>query len=131
MLGFDQTITIYNAVHNPETGYDEYHKTVITGCSWQSGHITGHNGTSFQRENVHKIRIPANVHCSKVYVHPHEYTDPAAQYTLQNGVRIVRGVGEDIERLNDLDGKYADICNVTAVHDNRRIGLKHIYVEGK
>ena len=131
MLGFDETITVYNAVFDPERDCDVYHKTVISGCSWHTQHITGHDGTSFHRENVHKIRIPETAVCTKSYTPPVEFTDPATQYTLRNGDIIIRGSGMDITRPDELEGVYSDRCNIAAVHDNRRVGLKHIYVEGK
>lgn len=130
-IGFDETITVYNAVYDPETGFDNYSKTVISGCSWHTQHITGQNGAGFQRENVHKIRVPVDAVSSKEYVPRVEFKNPATQYTFKAGDRIVKGVGIDINRLDELEGEYNDICTIAVVHDNRRIGLKHIYVEGK
>ena len=131
MLGFNETITVYNAVFDENSDCDIYRKAIISGCSWHSQHITGHDGTSFHRENVMKIRIPETARSSKAYVTPTEFTGAGCQYTLRSGDIIVKGVGPDISRPDELAGKSADLCTITVVHDNRRIGLKHLYVEGK
>ena len=131
MVTFDETITVYNPEYDDSAGYDVYHKTVITGCSWFTQHGAGQDGTALHRENLHKIRIPNTAKCDKHYVAPTEFTDPATQYTLRPGDRIVKGVGADITRTDDLEGVCYDRCIILGVHDNRRVGLKHIYVEGK
>lgn len=130
MLGFNETITVYNRLLDKSTGYDVYHQTTIDGCSWFSQHITGQDGKSFARQNVYKIRIPSDAKCNKKYVDLINYTDPETQYTLREDDKIIKGAGAPITRPDELEGRYASICTVKAVHDNRRIGLEHLYVEG-
>lgn len=116
MIGFDNTITIYTSIFDPTTNADKYTATVVNGSSWQTKHINLQNGTTLSRANVHKIRIPID--------------SIESDFVISEGDRIVKGVGGDIERLEELEGRFKDICTVKAVHDNNRIGLRHIYVEG-
>lgn len=133
-MGFDITITVYNRLYDRSAGYDEYYMTIIEGCSWYSEQVTLYSSGEkiFTRKNVHKIRIPdvAQVRENKEYTTPADYTAPEAQYTLQEGDKIIKGVGMPITRPDQMQGKYGDICTITAVHDNRRTGLKNLYVEG-
>lgn len=131
MYGFDETITVYNPTIEPTTGYDTYSRTVINGCSWCSKHSTAASSTALVRESTHQIRIPSHATAQKVYAAPHEFSNPDTQFTLTERAILVRGEATlAITRSDELQGKFADICRVKAVHDNRSLLPGHIFVEG-
>lgn len=131
MLGFEETITVYNQYYDMEQDCDRYSATVVQGCSWASSHATGMGEKSFVRENIYQIRIPQNAKSNKVLVPAIEFVDPKTQYTLKAGDKIVKGKADIVmEKGDDLEGKYAEICTILIIHDNDRGLLNHTYVEG-
>ncbi len=135
MLGFDNTITVYNSVYNPETTYNDYFRTVIKGVSWYSRikAAAGNNGLVYDR--LYQVRIPASATSDKVYTAPDHFTDPATQYTIKAGDIVLKGAGPpaptDGNAWASLQHDHEEAFSVLGYRDNRRIGLKHIFVEGK
>ena len=89
-----ETITIFNAYLDDETGYDRYQHTVITGASWY-GSIETNIDQGLKAANKFTVRIPedADFH-GKSYLDPINYAkygDPQTHWTLQNGDIVIRG----------------------------------------
>lgn len=136
MLTFDTTITVYNSIYNQTTGFDDYFRTVITRCSWYSKikALAGMAGLVYDR--MFKVRILEGLSDSgKEYAAPEEYTDPDTQFTLANGTVILKGEGppapKDGNEYAALIADHDEAFKVLDYHDNRRIGIRHLYAEGK
>lgn len=135
MLGFDDAITIYNTKYNPVTGFDEYHRTVVRNVSWHSQNKAVGSDKGIVFAEVFKVRVPEFCESDKTFVLPEDYANPVTEYTFAPGNMVFKG-----ELLNDVaNGKqlaalvksHSQSFTVLSWHDNRRIGLKHVYVEGK
>ena len=134
MLTFFETISIYNTFFNEATGFDDYYKTVVNACSWYSKikAVTGEIGLVYKK--VFMVRIPEFAESDKVFATPEQYTDPEKQYTLKAGSFVIKGDGppaptDGAQREKMLKGR-TDAFIILDWHDNRHIGLKHVYVEG-
>ena len=136
MLTFDTTITVYNAVYNTAAGFDDYFRTVVYNCSWNS-HIKAvatANGLVYDR--LFKVRVLDSYSASdKQYAPPKAYTDPDAQYTMPPGTIILKGEGPpaptDGKELAALLADHDEAFKVLDYHDNRRVGVLHLYAEGR
>ncbi|MFV0351426.1 MAG: DUF6751 family protein [Oscillospiraceae bacterium] len=134
MLGFDGVITVYNTKYNPETGFDDYHHTVVKKVSWHSQNKVITAGSGLVYAEIFKVRVPEFAECGKVFVLPENYTDPATQYTFAAGDVVIKGefaAATNGTAIAAISRDNSQAFTVLAYHDNRRIGLKHIYVEGK
>lgn len=136
MLTFNTTITVYNSQYNEATGFDDYFRTVIHNCSWYSHIKAAANATGMVYDRLFKIRILSSVSASdKQYTAPEEYTDPAAQYTLAVGSIILKGEGPPAptgaKEYAALTAEHDEAFKVLDYHNNRRVGLYHVYAEGK
>ena len=135
MLGFDQTITAYYSRYNEDAGHDDYFRAVIRGVSWYSQikAVPAANGLVYDK--LYKVRIPNSAESDKVYAAPDLFANPEEQYTLKAATRIVKGEGppapKDGTEWAQLLTEHEEAFSVLAYRDNRRIGLKHLYVEGK
>ena len=135
-MTFDVTITIYNSRYNAGTGFDEYFRTVVHNCSWYSRIKAAANSNGMVYDRLFEVRVLDGYSTSnKQYAAPVEYTDPANQYTLTPGTIILKGDGPPAPvNGNDLANLVAnndEAFKVMDYHDNRRIGLNHLYAEGK
>ena len=135
MLGFDQTITVYNSQYNEAAGFNDYSRTVIVGVSWYSRIKAAANSNGIVYDRLFQVRIPNSAEAEKLYTAPDQFTDPSTQYTLKVGSRIVKGIGPpapvDGEKWAELITKHDEAFQIIGYRDNRRIGLKHLYVDGK
>lgn len=134
MVGFDQTITIYNKWHNPATKKTLWPKTVITGASW-AGCQRVTTGEGLTSTDGYSVRIP-------LYAFPDGFlkrdvyavlSDPTGHWTAQNGDVVVLGEGPDaVSGITEITKRFTDCFTVTAVHsDNMTRLLPHIRLEGK
>lgn len=135
MLGFDQTVTVYYSVYNEATGFNDYFRAVIRGVSWYSQikAVAITNGIAYDR--LYKVRIPNSAKADKVYAAPDLLADPEEQYTIKAGSIVLKGEGppapKDGTEWADLLAGRDEAFSVLGYRDNRRIGLKHLFVEGK
>lgn len=134
MLGFDKTVTLYNSIFNPETGFNDYYRTVITGVSLHSKvhAVSSTAGQMYSR--LFRLRIPEGAICDKIFVPEDDFLKPAEQYTLAIGDIVVAGEGppapaDGTQWANLLKKRNAGF-KIVGYHDNRRIGARHLYVEG-
>ena len=134
MIGFDQTITIYNKWYDPTTKKTLWPKTVITGASWAGcQRIT--TGEGLTSADGYSVRIPLYAFLDgflkrNVYA---VLSDPTGHWTAQNGDVVVLGEGPDIVNgITEVTKQFNDCFTVTAVHsDNMTRLLSHIRLEGK
>lgn len=134
MLGFDQTITVYNSVYNEATGFDDYSRAVIKGVSWYSQIKAAAGAKGLVYDRLFKVRIPATAVADKAYTAPDQFTSPEEQYTLKMATIVVKGEGPPAPKDGNEWAKLTDreeAFSVLGYHDNRRVGLKHLFVEGK
>lgn len=136
MLTFDETLTVYNTVYNETTGFDDYYRAEIQNCSWRSKikAVSGNGGISYSR--VFQIRILDGYSVSeKEYVPPESFIDPSTQYTLIPGTIVLKGAGPDApisaDEISALLTETSEAFRIMDYHDNRRVGLRHLYAEGK
>ena len=135
MLGFDQTITVYYSVYNAATGFDDYFRAVIRGVSWYSRIKAVASSTGLVYDRLFQVRIPNSAEADKVYAAPDLLENPEEQYTLKAATRIIKGEGPpaptDGKEWAGLLAGRDEAFSVLDYRDNRRIGLKHLYVEGR
>lgn len=132
----NDTITVLNAVYNQETGYDEYHATVISGVSWFKRVETNISDSGLESADVTVIRIPADANFGgKSYVDPITYkglADVSDSFTLQQGDVIVKGIVADGTHPADAHKLFYETVTILSVTDNRRASnAKHWRVTGK
>lgn len=120
----NETITVFNKRQAPETGYDVYVPTVITGVSWFCEIASTVDASGLKAANKFTIRIPVDADFSnKNYVIPAEYaaSDEDTSFTLGNGDIIVKAAITDTGlKPSDLQTLYGEVVTVLGVTDNRR-----------
>ena len=136
MLTFDETITVYNSIYNHGTGFHDYFRTIIRNCSWYGKNSADGQTGGLTENKLFKVRILEGFSISeKVYVSFDRYVDTSTQYTLAPGTIILKGVGPpaptSASELAALTAGRTDVFKVLDARDNRRIGIKHLYAEGK
>ena len=130
-----ETITVFNARLDDDTGYDVYIPTVIRGVSWFCQIASTVDASGLKAASSFTIRIPEDADFSgKEYVRPADYqgSDCDAAFTLKQGDIVIQG--EEAERLTPaaLQAKYGEIVTVLGVTDNRRApNARHWKVVGK
>lgn len=133
----NETVTLFNARLEEETGYDVYYPTVIAGVSWYCEMASTVDSSGLKAANKFTVRIPLDADFNgKTYLPPHEYAvceDPTQYFTLQEGAFLVRGtVTEEIKKPADLHTNYDEVTTILSVTDNRRAyHAKHWKVVGK
>lgn len=120
----NETITVFNARLDKESGFDRYYGSVINGASWYSEIVANVDSAGLKAANKFTIRIPENADFGgKIYVSPLEYAeteDASNLFTLKNGDIVVRGAVTDSGvKPADLHKLY-EAFTVLGVTDNRR-----------
>lgn len=120
----NDTITVFNAKLNPDTGSDDYNATIITGVSWFCEIVSNVDNSGLKAANKFTIRIPETADfSSKAYAAPLEYAnaaDVSGLFTLRNGDIVVHGaVAEPSLRPAALHKKY-EAFTILGVTDSRR-----------
>lgn len=122
----DQTITVFNAKLDPDTGNDVYYPTVISGVSWFQQTITTVDSSGLKAANQITVRIPDDAETDfsgKSYVTPEEYAtaDPSSVFTLRAGDLLVHAAVTERLRPAELQQRYGEaVATVLAVTDDRR-----------
>lgn len=134
MIGFDQTITVYNKRYDPASKKTLWPKTIISGVSWAGcQRIT--TGEGLTSADGYSVRIPLQAFPDG-FVRRDEYAalpDPTGRWTAQNGDVVVLGAGPDIEGgVTELTKRFTDCFTISAVHtSNMPRLLPHLRLEGK
>ena len=135
MLTFNEGITIYNKRLDPETRLDKWNRTQLPeGCSWYGGQAVTVGESGLVTADKYSVRI---LDWAAVgYVTPDKWialSDEAEAWTLQSGDVVVRGMvdQEVVSGITEITRAFSDCFVITSVHDNRRIALGHIRIEGK
>ncbi len=134
MLGFDQTITIYNKQYDPATKKTAWPKTAIHGVSWAGcQRVTTTEGLT--SNDGYSVRIPPAAF-PVGFLPRDQYTalpDPTGHWTAQNGDVVVLGEGPDVAAgITEITKRFTDCFTVTAVHSaNLTRMLPHLRLEGK
>jgi len=130
----NETITVFNAKLNSETGYDEYHGSVIEGVSWFCEIASNVDSSGLKAANKFIIRIPVDADFSdKAYVPPAAYAggDPNTVFTLKQGDVIVHGEETEPMQPAQLQEKYGELVTILGVTDSsRRSHARHWKVVG-
>ena len=123
----NDTITVFNARVDPETGGNVWVPTVIAGAGWymtDASTVDASKG-GLVAANRATIRIPAEADFGgKAYADPVSYAsagDVSGLWTLKGGDIVVRAAvnGADWTPAR-LKAAYAECATVLAVTDNRR-----------
>lgn len=134
MVGFDQTITIYNKRYDTASKKTQWPKTTIPGVSWAGcQRIT--TGEGLTSADGYSVRIPLQSFPDG-FMKQDEYAalpDPIGRWTAQNGDVVVLGAGPDVvDGITEITKQFTDCFTVTAVHtDNMTRLLPHLRLEGK
>lgn len=130
----NETITVFNARLDEETGYDVYLPTVIRGASWYCEIASTVDSSGLKAANRFTIRIPEDADFSgKAYAPPNEYADGDSEvlFTLRQGDVIIHGEETESMPPSQLQEKYGEIVTILGVTDNRRCpNAKHWKVVG-
>ena len=134
MIGFDQTITIYNKRYDPTTKKTLWPKTTIHGVSW-AGCRRVTTGEGLTSNDGYSVRVPVSA-MPEGFLGRSEYAatlDPTNHWTAQNGDVVVLGEGPDVvSGITEITKQSTDCFTVTAVHtDNLTRLLPHLRLEGK
>ncbi len=89
------TITIYNKFN------DKYIKTILNGVYWYGTDSVNISGKGIVESGAINIIIDGD-NLSK-YVSKEEYVGDKDTFTIENNIRIVYGIGPDIESLNEIE----------------------------
>ena len=123
----NDTITVFNARVDPETGGNVWVPTVIAGAGWyltDASTVDASKG-GLVAANKATIRIPVDADTAgKAYADPVSYAsaeDVSGLWTLKGGDIVVKGeVSGDSWTPAKLKAAYADCVTVLGVTDNRR-----------
>ena len=119
-----ETITVFNARLDENSGYDVYIPTVINGVSWHCEIASSVDSSGLKAANKFTIRIPEDADFSgKMYASPTAYAegDPDNLFTLKSGDIIVRGAVVDTGlKPADLQRLFGEVVTILGVTDNRR-----------
>ena len=134
MIGFDQTITIYNKRLDPATKKTLWLKTIITGVSW-AGCQRVTTGEGLTSADGYSVRIPLGAFPAG-FMKQDEYAalpDPTGRWTAQNGDVVVLGAGPAVvDGITAITKQFTDCFTITAVNtSNMARLLPHLRLEGK
>lgn len=121
----NETITLFNARRDGNTGGFVYVPTVIAGCSWRRGQreaVDSKGGLAAANEFVARIPVDADFG-GKAYVDPVTWRTGAAAngFTIQGGDMAVKGRVEGGDWTPAmLKAAFAECFTVLGVSDNRR-----------
>ncbi len=121
MRGCNETITLFNARRDGETGRFVYLPTVIAGCSWHRGQrvVIDAEGGLMAADEV-TVRIPVDADFGgRAYVDPVAWRAGGEGFTLQGGDIAVKGrvTGGDWTPAA-LKAAFAECFTVLGVTDN-------------
>lgn len=120
----NETITVFNAKLDKESGFDVLYGTVIDGVSWYYNTNAGITSNGYRSADTATIRIPTDADFGgKSFIQPKQWEDTedvSSFFTLKPDTILVRGAVEtDGQTARELKSAYETIT-VTGVTDNRR-----------
>lgn len=136
MRGCNQTITVFNARYDAETGDDVYIGTVISGASWFGSLTSAITNSGLSAVNVYTVRIPKDADTEgKQYVNPIQYaqSDPSTTFTLREGDIVVKGAVQTVNPLPaTLQKQHSDMFTILGITDSTHAAnAPHWKVVGK
>lgn len=129
---FTSYITIFNKRHDVDTGYDAYHRTVMTAY-WEASQGIKVGTINLTTDATVEVVIPMS---NLGFMLPSDFkkaTDVVGKWTLANGDYIVKGNVGAITKFSDLVS-YDEKMVITGleINDQSRIQYLHNYtVVGK
>ena len=120
-----ETITVFNARPDGDTGRHVYVPTMIAGCSWYCGQREALDPKGgLKSADAYVVRIPVDADFGgRRYVDPLTWRqgDASGRFTLQGGDLVARGAmtGDDWTPAA-LKSACAECFTVLGVTDNRR-----------
>lgn len=124
MRNADRTITLYNYVLEPETGYDLAIRSIFAGVSVHSKTKVNVDKSGMASADETIIRIPVES-THKDYMRPNAFAQLETvdgYFTLKKGDKIVLGLAEEENPTPaQLEDKYGDdFClTIIGITDNR------------
>ena len=129
----NETITVFNARYDAQSGYDTYIGTVITGASWHCEVASAVTNDGLKAANRFTVRIPVDADSGgKSYADPRAYRDAASVsglFTLANGDIVVKGAVTGSVQPKGLQEQY-EMFRILGVSDDRRAKAPHWKVVG-
>lgn len=122
----NETITVFNARLDPESGFDAYFATVIKGVSWFCDIASNVDSSGLKAANKFTIRIPLDADFGgKTYLDPKAFAEtdaPETAFTLHNGDIIVKGIADTAADIRpaDLKKQFSEYVTILGVTDDRR-----------
>lgn len=118
-MQFIDTITIFNKVG------ETYHKHILTGVYWYGSQAIEISGKGLVNNDNINVFIP----CEKMIDYSESYKE--GKFTLRKGDRIVKGIAEDIQSVNELS-KYQNVITITSFSVNKvNSCVDNIHIIGK
>ena len=107
VIGFDTTLTLLNKINGRDSvrGVDEWHKTILSNCSWSVKAIQSTSGSTVNVGAAYIVQIPKSV---KYCCYP-DWVQQLNGWTISTGDFIVKGVvSEDVtaQNVREIIGKY-------------------------
>lgn len=123
-----ETLTIFNARVDPDTGDLIWYPTTIKGCSWHAETVSAiETSGELKAANKTIVRIPTNAAAEKEYVDPRVYAcaDPETYFTIRTGDLIVRGIETIVGLTKASLMERRETAVILGVTDNRRAHAPH------
>lgn len=95
----EDTITLFNAYLDEDSGFTEYSPTIIRGVSWYGEVASAVDSDGLHAADRYTIRIPVDADFSgKSYVEPAAFAgaDKSTSFTLKEGDLIIHGQGTEV-----------------------------------
>jgi len=140
MIGFNETVTIYNKRYDPTAKKNLWQKTVIRDVSWAgSQKVTLGDGLS--SNDGYSVRIPLKAMelADGTFLPRDQYQAlpdvlyASGYWTAQNGDVVVLGEGPDVDdAISEVTKQFTDSFIVTNVNTaNLSRLLPHLRLEGR
>lgn len=127
MFTFNTDITIYS--HWKQGREEKWVRTSTHNASWYGKQAVSVGDAGLIAADQHSVRIREQD--MGAYCIPDLWEGTG--WTVQPGDIVVKGLVDDeiTTGPTQITGKYKACFTVTAAFDNRRVGLKHLRIEGK
>ena len=123
---FTSTITIFNQKLNSETGYDVYHKTVLSEAYWEASQGIKVGTINLTTDATIEVVIPMS---TEGFMLPNDYQSAESvvgKWTLASGDYIVKGDVDAITKVSDLES-YDRKMVITGLEINDQSKIKYLH----
>ena len=123
----NKAILLYNIKTDPETGYEVYYPTLITGVSYFTRTVVGLDKSGMLAGNLHVIRVPVDADFSgKQYVAPVDFksADPATSYTFAVGDKMLITGPTTGALYVTVDEIHDDASSIRTARQGTRVSIR-------